>query len=175
MDKELNVTEYADSYSTGNVQVPKKGRGFIPIVLLCLIFLLCIASSFDFFYGSLLDGKEDSAGMVFVKDLRFAQPENAEGYADIDTLDIHGRVLTAFDSQYFGLPKGVYITTTSPLVESLQVGDVLLRINGTEVADLDALNQMLSGYAPGTTLELEIYRGGKTQVITTTLQKKENG
>ena len=174
MDKNLHPTQYADSYSTGNVQVPKKRRGIVPIVLLCVIFVLCIASSYDFFYGSLFADEEDT-GMVFAKDLRFAHPEEGDGYAQIDTLDIHGRVLTAFDQQYFDLPQGVYITTTSPMVDQLQVGDVLLGINGTQVTDLEALNQMLSGYNAGTTLELEIYRGGKTQVITTTLQKKENG
>ena len=165
MEKELNVTEY----STGNVTVPRKRRGLVPILLLCLIFVLCLAGSFDFLYGSLFDKPQEDTGVVFAKDLRFAPTDPAEGYADIDSLDIHGRVLTEFDRQYFALPKGVYITTTSPRVPTLQVGDVLMRINGTEVSDLEALTKMLSAYAPGTSLELEIYRNGKTQVITTTL------
>ena len=176
MEKDLKTTEYVDSYRTGNVQVPKDRRNVITAVLLASVCLICILTLLVFVSKYLfkdLWGSEEQTAMLFIKDMHFAQQQtDQEGYADIDRLGIHGRVLTEFDQQYFDLPSGVYITTTTPLVPELQVGDVLVRINGEAVTDPEALNDTIDGYENGTSLSLVVYRNGDHHVITTTLKKE---
>ena len=172
MDKNALLSEYR----TGDVQVPKRRGHIITIILLAGICLFCILSLLIFvskyLFADFWKGEQSQPAMLFIKDMRFSQQQDQEeGYADIDSLGIHGRVLTDFDQQYFDLPKGVYITTMTTLVPELMVGDVLMKINDTAVTDPDGLNATIREYDSDTPLTLEIYRGGETLIITTTLKK----
>ena len=175
MEKDLKTTEYSDSYSTGDVHVPKDRRNVITAVLLASICLICILTLLVFVSKYLFKDlwvTEEQTAMLFIKDMHFAQQQtDLEGYADIDRLGIHGRVLTEFDQQYFDLPGGIYITTATKLVPELMVGDVLIRVNGQEITDPDALNDTIREHDNVEPLSLEIYRNGETLVITTMLTK----
>ena len=142
------------------------------ICLVCILTLLVFVSKYLFsdFWGA----EDQQAAMLFIKDMEFSQQHSEVGYADIDRLGIHGRVLTSFDQQYFDLPEGVYITRTTTLVPDLQVGDVLMAVNGVEISDPDALNSTIESYESGTTLTLKVYRAGKELEITTTIQKERS-
>ena len=170
----MKTTEYSDSYSTGDVRVPKDRRNAIAGIVLASVCLIGILTLLVFvskyLYEDIWGGEEEPA-MLFIKDMHFAQQPEDEGYADIDRLGIHGRVLTEFDKQYFDLPSGVYITSSTALVPELMVGDVLLRVNGTEINDPDALNATIWDYESEEPLTLEVYRDGETLIITTTLMK----
>lgn len=178
MDKPSTKTEYADSYSTGHVQVPKDRRNMISAILLasvCLVFILTLLVFVSkYLFADFWGNEDEQPAMLFIKDMQFSQQQQEEGYADIEQLGIHGRVLTPFDQQYFDLPKGVYITTTTTLVPDLQVGDVLIAVNGRSISDPAALNETIESYENDTPLSLKIYREGKELVITTTI-KKERG
>ena len=176
MDKRLTQIEDAGFYSTGDVHEPKDRRNMIAGIVLASICLLCILTLLVFvskyLFSDFWGAEDQQAAMLFIKDMEFsAQQNDAEGYADIDRLGIHGRVLTAFDQQYFDLPSGVYITTNSTLVPELMVGDVLLSVNGTAITDPEALNATIYEYDSEDPLSLEIYRGGETLIVTTNLMK----
>ena len=179
MEKDLKTTEYADSYSTGNVQVPKDQRNMVTAVLLAGVCLVCILTLLVFvskyLFADFWSAGEKQSSILFIKDMQFSQRQlEEEGYADIARLGIHGRVLTSFDQQYFDLPEGVYITRTTTLVPDLQVGDVLMAVNSVEISDPDALNSTIESYESGTTLTLKVYRAGKELEITTTIQKERS-
>lgn len=55
----------------------------------------------------------------------------------------------------------------------IQVGDVVMRINDTNVADATALIVAIRSHAPGETVTLTVERGGETVSIPVTLDAKE--
>ena len=175
MDKRLTQIEDAGFYSTGDVHEPKDRRNLIAGILLAAICLCCILTLLVFvskyLFSDFWGAEDQQAAMLFIKDMEFSQQHSEVGYADIARLGIHGRVLTAFDQQYFDLPSGVYITTNSSLVPELMVGDVLLSVNGTAITDPEALNATIYEYDSEDPLSLEIYRNGETLIVTTSLMK----
>ena len=172
----MDKNGFLSEYRTGDVHVPKRRGHTVTVVLLAGICLFCILSLLVFvskyLFADFWKGEDSQTAMLFIKDMRFSQQQSGEeGYADIDSLGIHGRVLTDFDRQYFDLPRGVYITTMTTLVPELMVGDVLMAVNDTPVTDPDELNTAIRGYDTDTPLSLSVYRNGETLVITTTLKK----
>jgi Do/DeqQ family serine protease len=52
-------------------------------------------------------------------------------------------------------------------------GDVITALNGEKVADSNALRNRIAGTRPGSTIELEIVRNGKTETVRATLGEME--
>jgi S1-C subfamily serine protease len=54
----------------------------------------------------------------------------------------------------------------------LQSGDVITKVDGTTIDNEHPLDAVLSQYAPGDTVTLEILRGGSAQTVKVTLETR---
>lgn len=169
MENQLNPSDLPDSYRTGDVQPPKNYRGITSLLLLLVLFLGCLVSALGFLnikLFQLLQDDEDSS-FRFVSDMRLTQQQESDDFAEISGPGIRGYSLSGFDQDYFGLPKGIYITYAQADT-GLLTGDVLLRINGVEVVDQDTLHYLIKLYddAP---LDLIVYRTQRYHTLTSRL------
>lgn len=77
---------------------------------------------------------------------------------------------------FYGLPKGVSVREvdeSSPAKSAgIQVGDIITKIEGKEVANSNELNRIKYTYKIGDTITLTIYRDGKEQDIKVTLAEE---
>ena len=68
--------------------------------------------------------------------------------------------------EVYGLPEGVYVSEVSDgsdaKVQGLQVGDIILKVNGVPVASVAEVNAIKDQFSVGDTLTLTIYRDGET-------------
>jgi serine protease Do len=82
-------------------------------------------------------------------------------------------------ARQFGLsePKGALVaqvTKDSPAEKAgIKVGDVILHYDGREVADTRSLRNEVAATAPGTQVNIELLRHGKTETVTATIGKLE--
>ena len=105
------------------------------------------------------------------------QPQRAteEKQSHISTcprLGITVQHLSSFESLYYHLPSGLYITKVDPGTEAakeLALGDVLISMNGQQLTDTDALQQLLYNHNAGDQISLVIYRNGKQHQLILTL------
>ena len=173
MDKQPLPNEYLpESYRTGEVQPPKSHRGLITFLLLLVIFLGGLISGLSFagihLFRLLQD--TDDAPVLFIEDVQLSSVSDSAGYIHIDSLGAEGRLLTTFDQAYFDFPQGIYITKNHN--SDLQIGDILLGINGQAVTGQDILDALLQNHPRGI-ITLEIYREGKRQTISANLEHTE--
>ncbi len=62
----------------------------------------------------------------------------------------------------FGADRGALVSDVSaPLAGELRVGDVILKLEGREIAGPDALAEALRGFNPGKAITLDIWRAGE--------------
>lgn len=76
-------------------------------------------------------------------------------------LGMTGSVVSEYQSQALGVPKGILIrelSDDSDLNGKAQVGDIVTQINGIEVDSFNTLWTELGNYQPGDTVTLTIYR-----------------
>lgn len=89
-------------------------------------------------------------------------------------LGINGLMLDKVSAEYYNLPEGFYVYSVSnPNAGDLQSGDVILKINDTEVTSEVNMKNILKGLSPGTTVRLEIYRSSDNQNHTVSLSLVE--
>ncbi len=85
------------------------------------------------------------------------------------TIGIEGESVPKFDQYYYGIPSGIYITGidegSSAAVQNLEVGDILISLNGSAVTDPSALDDLICSLNVGDTVEAVIYRSGKEYPI----------
>lgn len=88
-------------------------------------------------------------------------------------IGLQGESISIFYQRYYRLPAGLYITQVDPGSEAeqqgIQSGDILLRLDGTEIYTMDELNTALYNYNAGDTVTLIIYRSGYTGEVQITL------
>ncbi len=116
----------------------------------------------------------DSAG---VEGLGFAIPSAtvkdivtqiiSQGYVSgRPRLGITGESISLFYQRYYRLPAGLFVTDIAPgsNVEKagLEVGDVLISVDGNKVYSQNDLDTLLYQYSAGDVVTLVIYRGGRT-------------
>ncbi len=116
----------------------------------------------------------DSAG---VEGLGFAIPSAtvkdivtqiiSQGYVSgRPKLGITGESISLFYQRYYRLPAGLFVTDIAPgsNVEKagLEVGDVLISVDGNKVYSQNDLDTLLYQYSAGDVVTLVIYRGGRT-------------
>ncbi len=128
----------------------------------------------------------DQMSTAGVEGLGFAIPSStvkdivnqliAQGYVSgRPTLGIEGEGLTSFYQLYFHLPSGLQITKLDPnsdaAKQGIQVGDVIIAVNGIRVTSQEALDSMVYACEVGDTVEVTIYRGGRQGTFTLTVQE----
>jgi Do/DeqQ family serine protease len=91
-------------------------------------------------------------------------------------IGIMPNAITPGEEQAYGLKpgqKGVAISEVDPNTPGakagLQVGDVIVAVNGTPVQDENSFRIQVAGMAPGTKVDLRIVRNGEEQTVPVTL------
>jgi heat shock protein HslJ len=88
-----------------------------------------------------------------------AAAELRRGFRNDPLADLEFMALTPALGEYFGTDQGVLVTRASALnAFELREGDVILSINDRQPANAPHTLRILSGYAPGSTLDLKIMR-----------------
>ena len=81
----------------------------------------------------------------------------------------------AEDVQAYGVPAGAAVKVVTPGLcgekADLQEGDIITKINDTEVASGNDLITAKDNYKPGDTVNLTVYRDGKTITVKLTLEE----
>ena len=81
-------------------------------------------------------------------------------------IGIGGRAVTERDAKAYDLKVGVYVvsmTADSPAhMAGIKIGDIITECQGTKVETVDDLNEIKNKHKVGDTLELKVYRQGKT-------------
>ena len=128
-----------------------------------------------------ISDKADTAG---VEGLGFAIPSStvkqvvdqliAQGYVSgRPSWDFEGDAVSELEQRWYRLPAGILVTAIriGGCAENagLDLGDVILTIDGTTVTNTDELNAMMYSYAAGDQVELKVYRNGQQLTITMTL------
>ena len=91
------------------------------------------------------------------------------------TLGFTGDAMSALERQFYGLPKGLYITDVNPNSSAyragIRPGDTLLQINGQTVTDRESLDTLVYGTQPGDPAKLLIYRDGWRYYVSITVEE----
>lgn len=81
-------------------------------------------------------------------------------------IGIGGRAVTERDAQAYNLKVGVYVvsmTADSPAyMAGIKIGDIITECQGKKVETVDDLNEIKNSYKVGDTIELKVFRQGKT-------------
>ena len=89
------------------------------------------------------------------KETRLKVAEEDRGYLGITGVDVKSE-----DSQLYGMPKGVYVSTVTEGSGADKAGiirgDIIVELNGEEITSMAELKNELQYYAAGTTVELKI-------------------
>ncbi len=97
----------------------------------------------------------------------------AYGYVkDRASCGFTGQYVDSLSARWYGVPAGYYVTAinSAEAQESgLQVGDLILSVDDTQITSLSVLNSYLAGKHPGDTVTLTISRNGRTGTVTLTL------
>ena len=79
------------------------------------------------------------------------------------------------EAQAYGVPAGAQILVVTPGLcgekAGLQAGDIVTKVDDTEVANGNELINAIANYSPGDTVTLTIYRNGQTQTVQVTLDE----
>lgn len=131
--------------------------------------------------GELLGINSVKTSAVGVEGLGFAIPSNTVKpiiedliqYGKIRDrvyLGISGLGISEEIRQTYGLPAGIWIKEVLPNSPASKAGlvpeDILLKINGTAVGTVEAINALKSTMKLGEAVELEVYRHGETLKLT---------
>lgn len=126
-----------------------------------------------------------SYGSASVEGLGFAIPIN-EAKTIVDELIYNGYVtgrpqigisgvdLSESNSNYLGIPMGVYVRAVSKgsaaELAGIRAGDVIIGIEDEAIKTMDELNTIKNNYKAGDTITLKIYRSGEDIDVRLTLQ-----
>ena len=102
----------------------------------------------------------------------------AYGYVKRGWLGIEPQDMSADLARAFGLERAVGVIIAGVMREGpgakggLKVGDIVQTVGGRPVNDTQRLMARIAAQAPGDSLELGIYRNGRTQTLTVTLGQR---
>ena len=84
-----------------------------------------------------------------------------------------GREITEQLSKMYGFPIGVYVVDVSPFSGAekggIKSGDVICKVNGTEVSSIEEINEIRDQHKVGDELEFEVDRNGERLTLTVEL------
>ena len=100
----------------------------------------------------------------------------AQGYVSgRPTLGIKGEALSGFYQHYYRLPPGLFITEIAPGSSAqragVEIGDILVSVDGVRITGMDDLNSALYSYEVGDQVTVGIYSGGRQMTATLTLSE----
>lgn len=159
-----------DVYQTGSTTPPKTHNELTTLLLIAVIFLagiVSILSILNIRLFSALAAKNDSTvpmalhdGEVFKEN---ASPVEVTGSADEALcIGIDGEPVSELCQNYYDLPAGLYITRVSPgssaEAAGVEVGDILISLNGISITSDDVLHNTLQRYQAGQQVKVVIYR-----------------
>ena len=161
------------TYRTGGTQPPKNHGGLIALLLVLVIFLCGVSTALGLMNIQLF--RELNAQLE--KDnapVAFSQASAAEANQATSPLGMDGMTVPDFWQNYHNLPRGVYVTQVHAGSDAwnlgVRPGDILITFNGTDVADLQTLQQLLEEHGAGSTVTLCLYRNGAHTEISVVLQ-----
>ena len=95
------------------------------------------------------------------------------------TLGLMGETISRFDQYYYNIPAGLYIIAVDNDCHAYQlgieVGDILMSINGQRITSQSELDTMIYAMQIGDTVEAVIYRGGSQYRVQLTLNEYKGG
>ncbi len=90
-------------------------------------------------------------------------------------IGIAGRNVTRQDSEYYGIPVGIYVLELTPYSAAekagIKTGDVITEVDGVKVETIDELNAEKEKHKAGDSVTLTVLRGSDTLKIKLTLQE----
>lgn len=91
-------------------------------------------------------------------------------------IGISGRDVTEDVAQAYGLPLGVYVTEVvrggAAEQGGIQVGDIIIAVNGESVSCYDDLNNAKKNFSAGDTITITVVRNGNDRNFSIVLQEK---
>ena len=88
-------------------------------------------------------------------------------------LGITGKTISEEEADFYNIPQGVYVYSTSENSADLQKGDVITAIDGVEIKTMDELNEQKNQHKAGETVTLRISRNGQSMEVQVTLQESK--
>ena len=158
---EYNPQQEQTCYRTGFTQPKKSRRGPVAILLVLTIFFCGINTAFRLLNIRLFrEITQDSA--IAPASVSFSQRSQTVVPPGIPALGLSGTEISSFEQLCYQIPTGFYITQVAPgsAAEKAGIlpGDILLRFNGTETENLEALENLLNAYAAGDSVSLSLFR-----------------
>jgi serine protease Do len=112
--------------------------------------------------------------------MNVAEQLKSKGKVSRGQLGVHIQEVTQELAHSFGLdkPRGALVVNVAPNSPGarggLQVGDIILKLDGHDVEDSKDLPMMIGAMQPGSKTKLTIWRKGKEQVVEVTLGELSN-
>ena len=142
-------------------------------------------------YGQVIGITSAKLGISYYEGLGFAIPMDTvkpivdeliqNGYiAGRPQIGISGTNVTEQQSAAYGIPQGVRVmnvdSRSNAASAGVQVNDIITAINGTEVTDMDGVNEVKDKLSAGDTVTLKLYRmsTGKTVTVSFALNDQHD-
>ncbi len=109
---------------------------------------------------------------------RIAEQLRSTGRVIRGYIGLYGQDVTPEIAQMLKLPQpqGVIVAQVEPNSPAghaaLQRGDVILEVNGSPIESYDSFRNAVAAMQPGTTIQLQVWRGGKTSQRSLTLGER---
>lgn len=167
--------EHSHTYQTGSTKPPKSRQGLIAVLLILVIFLAGAVSALSLMNIHLFRMIEEQNTPNAVA-MASIEPEimaldAAEGVDSAD-LGVTGQEFTSLYRSYQDWPQGIYISYVDPAgvaaKANIQVGDILVSVNGMEIPDRAAFEEAVSKLTPGQQLVITLYREDQELKVTVT-------
>jgi serine protease Do len=99
-----------------------------------------------------------------VADSIIQQGEVKRGYLGVGIQDLNKDMASSFGfNQDNGILIGEVVNNGPADKAGIQAGDIVTKLNGKKLQDASQLRNQVADMAPGTSVELEVFRDGKTQ------------
>lgn len=110
-------------------------------------------------YAIPINAVKDIIGDLSLRETKYKVAEEERGY-----LGISGATVDSTTSQIYGFPEGVYVTKVyerSAAEEAgIVQGDIIVRVDGQSVREIEKLQDLLSYYKGGDTMKVVVKRAG---------------
>ena len=158
------------TWQTGRTEPPKHHSALISILLVLVILLSGIATALSILnlklYKELTQRTPEAPPVAFSRGEEIAPAAYHEEDLPIPQLGLRGTVIPEVYQRYYKLPSGFYITQVTADGQAarngLLAGDIITRINSSEITSDDSVTALAKSLRNGDVLELTVYRAGTT-------------